>query len=97
MAIAHIKHKGLYKLFVEGDGSKIQPHLVKKLSLLLIVIDTMESIPEDLDRLQHLDPHKLKGKLSEYWSISVSGNYRLLFKFDNDTQTASHLDLVDYH
>lgn len=97
MGVKSFKHKGLEKLFVDGDGSKLQPKMVEKIRSILIVIDTLEKVPEDLKRLRHLEPHKLKGKLSDYWAISVSGNYRIIFKFDSDTKTVSHLDLIDYH
>ncbi|SHN07169.1 proteic killer suppression protein [Chryseobacterium carnipullorum] len=97
MPISSFSHKGLEKLFVEGDGSKVQSHLVKKLSRLLFMIDTLEKVPEDLKGLQNLAPHKLKGNLSEFWSISVSGNYRIIFKFDSTNHEATHLDLIDYH
>jgi len=97
MAIKSIKHKGLEKLFVDGDESKLQPKMVKKIVSILVVIDSLENVPEDLKRLRHLEPHKLSGKLSEYWAISVTGNYRIIFKFDSDTKAVSHLDFVDYH
>lgn len=29
----------------------------------------------------NLETHKLKGKLKDYWSYSVDGNYRVLFRF----------------
>jgi len=97
MGIISFTHKGLEKLFVEGDGSKVQSHLVRKLMRLLFMIDTMEKVPEDLQGLKNLAPHKLKGKLSDYWAITVSGNYRIIFKFDSNKGVASHLDLLDYH
>lgn len=97
MAVKSFKHKGLEKLFIEGDGSKVQSHLVKKIGRLLFMIDTLEKVPEDLKGIQNLEPHKLKGKLSEYWAIAVSGNFRIIFKFDSSNQEATHLDLIDYH
>lgn len=39
--------------------------------------------------------HRLKGELKEYWSITVSGNWRAIFKFDNGD--VYDLDYVDYH
>ncbi|MCT4327721.1 type II toxin-antitoxin system RelE/ParE family toxin [Chryseobacterium indologenes] len=97
MPIHSISHKGLKLLFVEGDVSKVQQNLVPKLKRLLFIIDTLEKVPEDLQGLKHLQPHKLKGELAEYWSITVTGNYRIIFKFDNNNQQATHVDLIDYH
>jgi proteic killer suppression protein len=39
--------------------------------------------------------HPLKGKLTGYWSVSVSGNWRIIFRFD--AANACDVDLVDYH
>lgn len=97
MAIESIKHKGLKLLFTKGDESKVQQQLLPKIKRLLVVIDTLEKVPEDLENLPGLKPHKLKGDLSEYWSMTVSGNYRIIFKFDNDNRSATDVDLVDYH
>ena len=97
MAIKSIKHKGLKLLFIKGDVSKVQQQLVNKIINLLIVIDELEKVPEDLKGIKSLEPHKLKGGLSEYWAISVSGNYRIIFKFDNQNREASDIDLIDYH
>jgi hypothetical protein len=39
----------------------------------------------------------LKGSLKHLGSVSVSGNWRLITRYDQDTNTASDLNLVDYH
>jgi toxin HigB-1 len=39
--------------------------------------------------------HPLKGDLEGYWSVSVSGNWRVIFRFDGGN--ACDVDLVDYH
>jgi proteic killer suppression protein len=39
--------------------------------------------------------HRLSGDLAGFWSLSVSGNWRIVFRFaDSD---AFDVDLVDYH
>jgi len=35
--------------------------------------------------------HPLKGTLSDHWAVSVSGNWRLTFAFEDE-----HAILVDY-
>lgn len=35
------------------------------------------------------------GDLTTYWSITVSGNWRLIFRFDNGD--IELLDYLDYH
>ena len=39
--------------------------------------------------------HPLKGELSGYWAVTVSGNWRLIFRFERGH--ASEVDLLDYH
>jgi proteic killer suppression protein len=39
--------------------------------------------------------HPLKGKLESHWSVSVSGNWRLTFMFENGD--AVLVDYQDYH
>jgi proteic killer suppression protein len=39
--------------------------------------------------------HPLKGTLKGYWAVSVSGNWRLTFRFVG--QDAEVVDYQDYH
>ena len=39
----------------------------------------------------------LKGDLKGLWSLTVTGNWRLIFRYDERTNTASDIDLIDYH
>lgn len=52
------------------------------------------SRPQDLN-LPGFRLHPLKGDLAGYWSITVSGNRRIIFRFEDDN--ATDVDLVDYH
>ena len=39
--------------------------------------------------------HRLKGDMAGLWSICVSGNWRVVFRFEDNE--AADVDLVDYH
>ena len=39
--------------------------------------------------------HELKGDLKGFWSIKVSGNWRIVFRFENGD--AKNIDYIDYH
>ena len=39
--------------------------------------------------------HRLKGRLRDYWSLSISGNWRITFRFEEGD--VYDVDLVDYH
>jgi len=42
-----------------------------------------------------LEAAPLKGELKGFWSVTVSGNWRVIFRFENGD--AFDVDLVDYH
>ncbi len=35
--------------------------------------------------------------LEQLWSLTVTGNWRLIFRYDERTNIASDIDLIDYH
>lgn len=39
--------------------------------------------------------HSLKGAYLGFWAVSVSGNWRIVFRFEQTN--ACDVDLVDYH
>jgi proteic killer suppression protein len=41
------------------------------------------------------DLHQLKGKMKGYWAVRVSGNWRLVFRFEGGH--AREVDYGDYH
>lgn len=52
------------------------------------------STPSDLD-LPGYRLHPLKGALKGFWSISISANWRIVFRFEEGD--AYDVDLVDSH
>jgi proteic killer suppression protein len=67
------------------------------LSRIVDIIAIIEAAP-NATRMQTfpgLRVHRLKGNLAGFWSISVSGNWRIVFR--EDAGEAFDLDLLDYH
>ena len=91
--IASIRHKGLRRFFETGSKTGIQAKHAGRLRLQLAALDTAQSI-DDMD-LPGFKLHSLKGKLRGRWSIAVSGNWRLTFKFEDGN--AYLIDYEDYH
>ena len=54
----------------------------------------MARMPRDMD-FPGLRLHPLTGNLSGFWSVSVSGNWRIIFRFQGSH--VCDVDLVDYH
>jgi proteic killer suppression protein len=97
LAIISIKHKGLKLLWTKGDRSNLPSLQLRKIERIVTIIDALEIVPDDLINLKNLNPHKLSGSFSDYWSIWITGNYRIIFKFDNQKREAFDLDYLDYH
>lgn len=95
--IVSIKHKGLKLFWTKGDKSKLPPNMISKIERVLTIIDYLEVVPDDLEDLNFLRPHPLKGNLKDFWSMEISGNWRIIFKFENQNGSAYDLDFIDYH
>jgi proteic killer suppression protein len=91
--IISFNHKGLQNFFVKGDTSKIKQSHIQKVRLILAKLHGAQEIRDMNFPGSHL--HPLTGDLKGYWSVAVSGNWRLIFQFKNGD--ASLIDYVDYH
>ena len=91
--IRTIKHRGLKRLFEQGDLSKVRADQLKRIRDVLAHLDgAVESSDIDLPGYRL---HRLKGNLKGHWSVTVSGNWRITFRFEDGE--ALDVDLVDYH
>ena len=91
--IKSFRHKGLQKFFFDGTKKGIQPKHAEKLADILDLLDATSEI-EDMN-FPGSDLHPLKGDLRGFWSVNVSGNWRIIFRFENGD--AFDVDYVDYH
>ena len=80
-------------MYERDDPSSVSPDMADRIALALADLDDAAT-PSDLD-LPGYRLHPLKGDLKGYWSISISGNWRLIFRFEDGD--AYDVDLVDYH
>ena len=89
------KHKELEKLY-EGKRHKLNPRHVKRLRDILAILDHSQG-HNDINDTNSLkfNLHKLKGPLKNYYSVSVSGNWRVTFRFEN--KSVVDVNYVDYH
>ena len=91
--IRKFRHRGLERLYSRGERSGLNPSFVDKVARILARLDHA-MLPRDMD-LPGYRLHPLKGKLDGFWSVSVSGNWRIIFRFEKSSVT--DVDLVDYH
>jgi proteic killer suppression protein len=91
--IASFRHKGLKLLYEKGDRRRVRAVYVDKIERILARLDESTE-PANMD-LPGYRLHPLKGELAGFWSVSVSGNWRIVFRFEG--ANARDVDLVDYH
>ena len=91
--IITFNHKGLEGFFVKGSYKAIPAQYAARIERLLDRLDAIV-VPEDMN-LPGYKFHELKGKRKGVYSVSVSGNWRITFRFDGDN--VIELDLEDYH
>lgn len=91
--IASFRHRGLKRLYEQDDHRGLLPAHVDKIKRILARLD--ESTEVRNMALPGFGLHPLKGDLKGFWAVSVSGNWRIVFRFEN--RNAYDVDLVDYH
>jgi len=91
--IKSFNHKGLKHFFETGNKSGIQPAHASKIRLQLAALNQARK-PEDLNA-PSWELHSLRGDLSGLWSISVNGNWRIVFCFEGTDGVK--VDYLDYH
>jgi len=96
MQLVRFGHKGLRQLHEDGNSKGVPPAMADKLRKLLFALETAETL-EQLGRFPGWKLHPLKGDLKGLWSLTVTGNWRLIFRYDEQTSAASDIDLMDYH
>ncbi len=91
--IKSFQHKGLEAFFKTGSKAGIQPHHASRLSRQLARLDEANA-PEDMNA-PGWKLHGLSGNLSGHYSVTVNGNWRMTFRFDNGDTVL--VDYQDYH
>ena len=86
-------HKGLEEFFSSGSKAAIKPAHAARLRRQLAQLD-QASAPKDMN-VPGWKLHPLKGDLDGHWSVWVSGNWRLTFRFEDGD--AELVDYRDYH
>ena len=81
------------RLYEQGDRSRIRPDHVAKVRRILARLDAAATVA-DVDA-PGFRLHPLKGDLRGFWAVSVSGNWRVVFRFE--AGDALDVDLIDYH
>lgn len=90
--ISSFHHKGLEVFFVKGSYTAIPAQYAARIERMLDRLDA-SIVAEDMN-LPGYKFHELKGKRKGVYSVAISGNWRMTFKFD--VNSAIEVDLEDY-
>ena len=91
--IVRFRHKGLRLLYEKDDRRRVPAAYAAKIQRILARLDEAAG-PGDMD-LPGFRLHPMKGDLVGHWSVSVSRNWRIVFRFEG--VHVLDVNLVDYH
>jgi toxin HigB-1 len=91
--IQSFRHRGLKRFYEKDERRGLRADHLDKIARILARLDEADA-PGKMD-LPGFRLHPLKGNLEGFWAMSVSGNWRIVFRFDDGH--AYDVDLTDYH
>ncbi|HEY4114407.1 MAG TPA: type II toxin-antitoxin system RelE/ParE family toxin [Rhizomicrobium sp.] len=91
--IRRIRHRGLRRLYEDDDRRGLNSQHVERIERVLARL-SRASQPEHVN-LPGWRLHALRGDLSGYWSVTVTANWRVIFRFEDGDVT--DVNYVDYH
>lgn len=91
--IKSFKHKGLQRFYETGSTAGVRTEHHKRLRMQLAALDTARTLA-DMD-IPGFRLHPLKGERKGLWALTVSKNWRVVFKFD--TGHVYDVNYEDYH
>lgn len=91
--IKNFRHKGLERLFSKSDPRGVNVQYAGRIARIMSLLDESSS-PEQLN-IPGMFLHPLKGARKGEWAMTVSGNWRITFRFEREDVVAVNLE--DYH
>ena len=88
-----IRHRGLRALHERDSPARLPTGLAPRLRRILLRLQEATQ-PRGADA-PGFRLHPLKGDRAGQWSVRVSGNWRVVFRFEDGE--AVDVDLIDYH
>ena len=87
-----LAHTGLKRLFEEDYARGLPPQLAPRIRGILAELEAAQAGPDM--RLPGYRLHALRGDRHGFWSVRVSGNWRIIFRFIDGE--AADVELIDY-
>jgi proteic killer suppression protein len=96
MKIRNVIHRGLRRFIEQGNPSGLTPQAVRKIQNVVTVLQEIDSLTE-LHDFPGWKIHPLTGDRKGTWSLTVTRNWRITFRFDKHEREIYDLDYEDYH
>ena len=96
MKIRNLVHKGLRRLYEEGDPRGLPTSVVDKLRKMLVYLEAMNEAG-DLRLVPVWKAHVLTGSWKGTWSLHVTRNWRMTFWIDHAENEICDVNFEDYH
>ena len=96
LKIRSFTHKGLKRLYEDGNAKGVPPDTVDKLRKMFAYLENIED-QEELRALSAWRVHTLTGDRKGTWSLSVTRNRRLTFRINAAEGEFFDVNLEDYH
>lgn len=91
--IINFRHKSLQHYYEAGNGSKLPAPYLRKINRIFDQLDAVTSVRDIQEMGSGI--HRLTGDMEEFWSVTVTPNYRITFRFEGGD--VYDVDYVDYH
>ena len=92
--IKSFRHKGLKRFFENNESKAVPSGQAQKIRDVLAALDTTAE-PGEVGLFPGWKLHPPKGDRKGFWSVTITGNWRMIFRFEDGD--AYDLDLIDYH
>jgi toxin HigB-1 len=92
--IETIAHKGLRLFWENEDPTKLPPMQLEKIRRILSSLNVIKTV-DPLKKIPGYKLHLLKGNFDGFWAVNVTGNYRIIFRFEEEN--VYDIDYIDYH
>jgi toxin HigB-1 len=92
--IKSFRHKGLERYYLSGDAKGLRADQLSRVRRILAILDSAMNL-ETLELLPGMRLHPRKGDMAGFWSVAVSGNWRIVFRIENGD--IFDVEIIDYH
>lgn len=94
MTIGKFRHKGLRRLYEDDEPSGVPAHALRKIKAILAALEFADSLSQVMT-MPGWKLHPLRGDRKGEYGITVTGNWRITFRLQDNTIT--DVNFEDYH